>query len=531
MPGSGPPMEPPRLLPPHDSTAYILDRLLLPSPGLAKDGKPLPKRMAYLVGWHDLPAARTFVPAMQILEYVSPYAFEEWEYQMELELDEERAKMEKERTQHIPKPRGRGRPPKHSNIETAVVAEPQPEHLEAEWSKKGVMSVTSPTRRRMSAFGAVSEEVGSPSRRIEQDTLKNLMVADSNEEASDEFEITDFQGEPDPLSDHMQLDLMTESKALQPIASGEVSWLGRNTTMTSLQTPLQTEAVGSTATSSRRSTPKSSTAGRPPNKKSRASTMSNALKDASPRADKQKGKQPVSVNHRHSSFTPAGHSPRTPALEPETPLWAASSVPSQSKSGSKTKIQKSAQKPRKEKTPKSKQSQPKSKPPSEEAGKAEVGGEPQWEVKRLEDVQLYEVEGRGFVRYFKVRWEGDWPPDQNPSWEPEDNLPANLVRNYLKKGKGKASSSTSTPKNKPPKQAALKQTTLFWANGRQYKSVSEAFAGGADEDMDELAQGVEAQPEEEDDEQDELFVVEEPGKVQSRPSWNAEELGLFSMYR
>ncbi|KAG5915680.1 hypothetical protein E4U61_004395, partial [Claviceps capensis] len=45
IPGTGPALQPPRLLPLAVSTGYIVERILLPSPGLAADGRPLPKRM------------------------------------------------------------------------------------------------------------------------------------------------------------------------------------------------------------------------------------------------------------------------------------------------------------------------------------------------------------------------------------------------------------------------------------------------------------------------------------------------------
>ncbi|KAJ3479200.1 hypothetical protein NLG97_g8384 [Lecanicillium saksenae] len=45
-------------------------------------------------------------------------------------------------------------------------------------------------------------------------------------------------------------------------------------------------------------------------------------------------------------------------------------------------------------------------------------------------MELYDVKGQGLVRYFKVRWEGDWPPEQNPTWEPEENIPDDLVREF-----------------------------------------------------------------------------------------------------
>ncbi|KAM4061389.1 hypothetical protein HRG_013104 [Hirsutella rhossiliensis] len=43
-------------------------------------------------------------------------------------------------------------------------------------------------------------------------------------------------------------------------------------------------------------------------------------------------------------------------------------------------------------------------------------GEHAWVVKRLENMAVYDVEGRGLVRYLQMRWEGNWPPDRNPTW-------------------------------------------------------------------------------------------------------------------
>ncbi|KAM4054431.1 hypothetical protein HRG_005287 [Hirsutella rhossiliensis] len=97
VPGSGPPLQRISILPPEDSTAYIVERILLPSLGHAADGKPLPKRMTYIIGWRDLPAARHLVPAMKILNYVSPRALEEWESNREVELAEDRRKQADEK--------------------------------------------------------------------------------------------------------------------------------------------------------------------------------------------------------------------------------------------------------------------------------------------------------------------------------------------------------------------------------------------------------------------------------------------------
>lgn len=115
-----------------------------------------------------------------------------------------------------------------------------------------------------------------------------------------------------------------------------------------------------------------------------------------------------------------------------------------------------------------------------------------WEVKRLEGDRIFEIDGQP-VRHFKVRWEGDWPPDQNPTWEPEDNIGRALVRKYLKK-KGSRGGDLSVPKQR---------TLSPWA--KRYSSVQEAFEAGTEN-------GIEAPlriADEEDDEVEQLIVTED----------------------
>ncbi|KAK8020883.1 chromo domain-containing protein [Apiospora arundinis] len=98
------------------------------------------------------------------------------------------------------------------------------------------------------------------------------------------------------------------------------------------------------------------------------------------------------------------------------------------------------------------------------------------------------------VRFFKVRWEGNWPPGENPSWEPEENLPPGLVKQYLKK-KAKEDGAdldlvfTSPIPQRPP---------------RKYSSVAEAFEGEIEEAQQHVAAGAV-----ESDHDDERLLVEE----------------------
>ena len=154
VPGSGPPLQPISLLPPKDSTAYILERIILPSSGLAADGTPLPRRMTYIVTWSDLPAAQMLVPAMDILDYVSPRELEEWEFKnTEEQMENEAIQKQQAQAGEAPKKR-RGRPPKHSKIETAVVAPDEEETM-----VRGAMTIQTPAKDRLQDVACFAQRV------------------------------------------------------------------------------------------------------------------------------------------------------------------------------------------------------------------------------------------------------------------------------------------------------------------------------------------------------------------------------------
>ncbi|KAH6648257.1 hypothetical protein BKA67DRAFT_574178 [Truncatella angustata] len=113
----------------------------------------------------------------------------------------------------------------------------------------------------------------------------------------------------------------------------------------------------------------------------------------------------------------------------------------------------------------------KRKEPSEHQGPLE---EPVWVVKRLEEDQIVDDHGQ-VQRYFKVRWAGDWPPDQNPTWEPESNLPPKLIKDYLKRNAADAKSSKMKAEELK-KRPAVPLT-------RKYSSVAEAFEGEVEDEL------------------------------------------------
>lgn len=177
-PGSGPRLQRPKLLMRRDSTAYIIDRVFRPA-GLAKDGRELPKQVMYFIGWRDLPAATYMVPAMDVLDYVSPPELEEWESKMQDHLDEQVQLAEKRRkeskTTQKPTDKGKKRGPRAASateIEGTIDTLQQPDTTETynEHNKRrgASVSLSTPQKRKMTDFDDISEEL-TPSKQILQE--------------------------------------------------------------------------------------------------------------------------------------------------------------------------------------------------------------------------------------------------------------------------------------------------------------------------------------------------------------------------
>ncbi|KAJ3533556.1 hypothetical protein NM208_g7931 [Fusarium decemcellulare] len=526
--GSGPPLQRISLLPPQDTTAYILERIILPSPGLAADGQPLPRRMTYIVGWHDLPAATMLVPAMDVLEYVSPRELEEWEFKnMEEQMDRAKVDKQEQAVDNVSKPKKRrGRPPKHSQIETAVVAVPESD-TEA-LPKKGVMTISTPNKNRMKDFEGLSDEEGSPSRQLQREMSGEFAGLGTDQG----FEESDMA--PSEMSEDVRA-----GTAVGPLhEAGLGTWMPNQSRAAGKQI---LDSLPSTETSTRQSTPKPAAA-KPSLKASKKTSATSSSKNKSRLSAVINGAGQGTLSGSDWTWTPIEESVTNSNSEVETPDPEPEQVMAGLLAEAESVKKQPVKKPEKVVSKTSTPAPPPEEQPPEDKGKD--NGEPVWEVKRLEDMELYEVEGTGLVRYFKVRWEGDWPPDQNPSWEPEYNLPSKLIRNYLKQGKKRrvGGASPAAKKKDPMKQAtytaaparskksSLKQTTLSWGiPARQFKSVSEAFAGGEEEA---IGMAIEDEAAFDDgDEGEELFVVEEESPVKKKhrkaaPSGNGTTSGM-----
>ncbi|KAF4126982.1 Chromo (CHRromatin Organization MOdifier) domain [Geosmithia morbida] len=451
-PNSGPPCGDITLLPAGDSTAYITERILLPPSKGSGGGRPGPRRMSYIVGWHDLPAARLLVPVVDILDYVSPRELEAWETALEEELSAERAerakaaeaKVEAEKSEGAiptaaaattaaaaPVPKGKrkrkkGKPPAHAQIESAVVTGLETDEKGAKGRLKGgTLTLSTPPKYRIKELESLSDddgddrdEVTSPTHQLIGDMYDEAMGRESNQ--------------PEDAAHGNGLD----GDDIPPRTTGGLAPVRKETASSATAPPTPRPSwvtAGSAPSSSRKTAPWPPW---PPSSK------------------------PTST----ADLTPAPPKKRSSPSQ--------SRAPDESTSGTKKSSDKKKTKKGKQATPKPKKNKDPEPAPD---------GEPEWIVERIENDALFEVDGQDDpVRFFQVRWEGDWPPDQNPTWEPEENLPPNLIRNYLKTGKAKRKQPPGTAEdggsNKKPK---LKQSKLSWlgVEKSRYGSVSEAFAG------------------------------------------------------
>lgn len=517
IPNSGPMPGAITFAPPADSTAYIIDRILLPPDSRGHDGKPKPRRPTYIVGWRDMPGARVLVPVMDILDYVSPWAVERWEMELETELSIERRRMKEEKQKekealaqpNQPQPRKqpnkRGRPPKNAEIETATTAELDSEEVGATRVASNALGFT-PQKPALEEFVEISDTEGSPSRQLaaEQGEFMSYETEEGDADVVEYQKAVEDGAELDELPDNVDLGFGDAQNGLGSLP------------------PLELQQTN----------PDAELTPRPSKIKFQSGSHIQATVSSWVTANKAANKAPA-LNAPPPELSTLGNAKfpemsARPSVQDDAPQRE--TIKAKPKDNTKPKTQKRRQKSvSADKAPAPK----KRKRVSEGQLPVDVGGEQQWIVKRLEDAELYTVEGVGLVRYFKVLWEGDWPPDQNPSWEPEENLPPALVRNYYKRSKDRLS---KTQKKK--KSEDKKQTTLSWGDTKKYESVSEAFAGDEDTDLaapkeEEKDASIGIEDYGEDTAEDELFVVgqDQSNGTQTGFTWGGQRNGIFGMAR
>lgn len=478
VPGSGPP--PPRitLTPPRDSTAYIIGQFVLPT---EKDTTATSRRLIhYHIGFTDLPAAKILVPCNKVLDYVSPRELEDWEYQNAERKEEERVRERAERQ--------RARAAAKKKAVQADEAAPMPVLGLAEEALLLAGRVTGPS-------------LSTPQKRKLVQTLEEDDTGETSNLESDDAAIErQLQEDGELGSGEIDDDLDEDSESVDQLASrygtsgaATPSQVGSVVPPAKEAVPataaLETAVLGSDASASNPDSSAVSTPGRvhPPwarmvglhgqsERPINAKHNGHVQPDGSGYQTTPKPKLAKSQHQQRpfNSFVAvsaarsmtSGTGTRLKETTNGTLIAAKAAVvphlPVSGENGQATKVPPNAF---------SGENQPKkrNKKRKRESKQEEAPAGDEWEVKELLD-DAWVLENGVKVHKYLVLWEGDWPEDQNPTWEPAENIQdENLIKRYQKK------------KVSLPKHPRKVQKTLHQDLSVRYASVAEAFEGGIDE--------------------------------------------------
>lgn len=620
-PGTGPRLRPISLIPARDTTAYIRDEFFVPHT-LSRDGT---KRLQYMVGWTDLPAARLVVDAERIADYVSPLAYEEWCAARADERDEEERRREEEeniravaeaearesgvvlRNGAVKETRdkkttgwkgGKRKRRTKAQMEEQAAARPatpmgddDKKKRKHGRSRKSAPSLSTPSKARLEEFRDLETEAEPETEAPNDEEATSSQINGEHpssvaEEGYDSGEASSVSTglepaakkrrtkSPGPPLSRFPPGIETDSSRSTPVDSS------RGATSSPALPPLPkphttSRPARSLAPPTFPSVPQasandSSTPTAPakkaapvfppmPHKRSLLSLRdppSSPFLQPPPTSSKPQTPTPKKwhppLNMKETAIEPPVNStemkskPRTesaPAvIQPPQPTtttstprtgftpWGKGSTPWHASQAVKSASSLSPTRPFEsiERAPAFSAPGPKSNPRRQDspargpivAHQTDTDhdelAEDVYEVLCLEGLQVRHVRGKP-VRYFAVRWKGNWPPGQNPTWEPEGNIPRYMVKRYLL--------ANTTPR-KGGVGTLDKYLTPSWSQ-RKFSSVSEAFEGGdpaaapaAPED-DEAAEGDEDEEVEEGGEGDEMLLVtdEPPSIVKPTLSW------------
>ncbi|KAK4249498.1 hypothetical protein C7999DRAFT_12711 [Corynascus novoguineensis] len=437
VPGSGPPPPQISLVPPRDSTAYIIDQLILPTD---RDMTPTSRRLIYYqVGFTDIPTVKLLIPCNKVLDYVSPRELEDWEYRNLEKKEEERACLLAGRQRAGLKNKKPCRPSNISMEDTGVKVLNAADETLLLAQQVGGPSLSTPQKRK---FGQMPDngEVGEP----------------SSTESDDAAICRKPQGRKSSVDLAFEDDLVLDSECMNQPAPHSGTLFS--------ETP------------------------------SRASSLAHPLRDLLP--PRPATPQPSSATSLELAGPTLGNTPSTSA---ETHLaWAqAFSRQKQPENSGTTEDSSiasgSSAKKRKERNPNGRGSLQKQQQAKKQ--KVKQGDElltDEWEVKELLDDQWFVEQGIKVHRYLVV-WEGNWPENQNPTWEPAENIQEKLITQYRKKKEaGLLKSSKGSQK-----------TLHRYMAGARYSSVSEAFEAGMNEQTGQASTCMEREV----DQPDEVFLV------------------------
>ncbi|KAJ4417686.1 hypothetical protein N0V82_006047 [Gnomoniopsis sp. IMI 355080] len=545
-PGSGPSSQPVDLRLVDDATAFIVDKIILPLEPFTELGDRRQRRAYYIIGWPDLPAARPVVDCAKALDYVPPYAIEQWEHEdfLHREEDKERAETqaalaavaeviaaEDAGANALRKGKKKpGRKPKNARVQIARPPTPQLDSEQEELLAKRRQgpSLSTPQKRRsriaqleaeieMEPLDCMDEAAESDEeirRQLEREGLRDVATSLGEEDDMDRVRAATAASDvaissrsssmrPAALEDTVPHRLdnpslkVSRSKPVStlPSTQQEISSDSASPShLSQIKKPMSTTPIPLPQRPAFRPISSFTLSNRPPvvpsietHTSSQGLARPQNLATEAVKSGSDVVQAPSPSNPAHTSnasrggFTPTNSFTPVGGYFPRPPKRMADGSPTAGDSNEGTPSSCKTKRQRKKKAPKLSQPPPLPEPAADPSDEPQP--EQEYVVKRLEADSV--IDG---IHYFKVRWEGDWPPEQNPTWEPRENISAKLVKAYLKRKAEKAKSipaktkgTTDSSKGKPKEkhQSTLNQ----WASKLNYNSVSEAFEGQAELDL------------------------------------------------
>ncbi|KAK3990383.1 hypothetical protein QBC44DRAFT_239391 [Cladorrhinum sp. PSN332] len=529
--GSGPPLAKTSLAPPHDSTGYIIDQFILPTPAnMTEHSRRL---IHYHVGFTDLPAAKILVPCDKILDYVSPREYEDWEYknfdQRMQERAQEEARKKAEQASGAVKKKPVGRPPKVEKPHTTPSPSQSPKGDALVMTTLAGPSLSTPQKRNL-GHSLDDEDSGETTSNMDSDDAAIQMQLQGEAEIEDDTGTgmgADANiGSAEPVN---RLPLPFEASEEDTSSRASISVTPPRSVPLPPPAPPRSEPIRPKMTPIP-----------PPQPWKRANIRQGSIHPAYAQSIGLQAGTPTQVPSstngyaNSASLTPIHPKYQQDVLQSKVSSLAsrpASATPSQSTPTATTvrsgvvsnwgSINKRKTPPVKAPSedalvePPSKVQKTETNSKSENKKRSKKVSSEEWEVKELlDDVWTYE-DGVPVHKYL-VNWVGNWPPGQNPTWEPEANIQdGDLIQQYeeQKKPKNRSSKTKSMSMSVPTSTSSKKkkkQNTLdaYLTMKSPYSSVAAAFEGDlALEGREPVVPQVESEPEEL--QKEEFFVTEE----------------------
>ena len=481
---SGAPSGPISLVPPRDCDAYIIDKVVTPFDGWGGQAataeeydtdeedaryaadparRTVQRVLNYVVGWPDEPYARELVPCTRILDYVSPYTLEAFEYALcerqrqWREQPHAGASGEMAETMGRPAAAQKKRGKKGKRAKQEKKRTEKTEKTEKEKPEKSRAELTARQQRDGNGKFLAARPRATPSTTATSTAMPPMsQVAQVRLDAP----VVSLGLSPSKQASLSQpvvsLSLpLTSLSSLSPSKQRTAQGQAQTQTTLSLKRPYDkfVDDVATTATAT------------PTETETDSVSVSEEDEEDEEEEEDDDGEEEDELHVSLSRMTPIPL-PTVASTSTFKPKATPTSMPIDMRSEvlhKRPKVEVSTEKPgqqdrQEEKAARGEEkkarvtpipppayhtSKPQAAPPEEQDDPEDDPEDDLYEVDRLEgDCYTYVDDDAAILRegqpvpkklvqYFSVRWKGDWPPDQNPTWEPAENLPPRMVQQYL----------------------------------------------------------------------------------------------------